>query len=156
MNCGRIRDILGDYIDGELSAEEADGIRQHLKECGGCRDYERALREGVIAPLKGAGRFEAPASVWSGIEGAIAAGRTAPGAGLGVPRPVLAGALVLALMAVAAGILLYRGYLQKEDPVETYIEEQVDFLNGLGSNGEMPYVEPADINFGTAIEAYFM
>jgi anti-sigma factor (TIGR02949 family) len=35
-SCQHVIEHLWDYLDGELSADEADGIAAHLAECGRC------------------------------------------------------------------------------------------------------------------------
>lgn len=41
-NCEDFTPLLDPYVDGELSAEEAAGVRQHLSECPDCRAYVQA------------------------------------------------------------------------------------------------------------------
>jgi hypothetical protein len=48
MSCGEMRDRLDDYVDGELPADEVEGVRGHLTSCASCRAEERALR-GLLA-----------------------------------------------------------------------------------------------------------
>jgi hypothetical protein len=42
MNCHEVSDCLSDYLNGELSADRAEGVRAHLVTCPACT---RELRE---------------------------------------------------------------------------------------------------------------
>ena len=42
--CMDIRELLNDYVDGDVTAEESAAIEAHLKECSGCREEVDALR----------------------------------------------------------------------------------------------------------------
>jgi len=44
MDCKEFRERLDLYVDGELSAEEAFGAREHLKGCASCARAEAGLR----------------------------------------------------------------------------------------------------------------
>ena len=41
----QVRDLLGPYVLGALSPDEASGVRDHLRDCAPCRADERDLRE---------------------------------------------------------------------------------------------------------------
>ena len=43
-SCKDVADILVDYADGQLSAEQAGAVAEHLAECEGCRELLEALR----------------------------------------------------------------------------------------------------------------
>lgn len=44
MNCEKIRELLFDYIDGELDSATEKAIREHLDECAECKkEYEMML-----------------------------------------------------------------------------------------------------------------
>jgi hypothetical protein len=49
-----VRDILFDYLSGELPKEETASLEEHLSHCAGCREDLRILRE-AIDILPGAG-----------------------------------------------------------------------------------------------------
>lgn len=44
MNCRDLVDRLIDYLDGELTAEEAERIRAHLGQCPPCECYVRTYQ----------------------------------------------------------------------------------------------------------------
>lgn len=67
MTCERVRDLLDDYLDGELPAETAVPLRGHLEGCAACAEEERALRS-LLAEAAALPREIAPArELWSGI-----------------------------------------------------------------------------------------
>ena len=46
--CIQVINQLWDYLDGELPADRAKGIAQHLEECVGCNavsEFEKSFRE---------------------------------------------------------------------------------------------------------------
>lgn len=58
MTCAEVRDLLGNYIDGELTDAMVQRIEKHLIRCAACayeaRSIEQArdlLRQGVDAPM---------------------------------------------------------------------------------------------------------
>ena len=46
--CEVIQDLLPGYIDGILSKTGADAVKEHLKECEGCRRVMRKWRKKYI------------------------------------------------------------------------------------------------------------
>ena len=71
MNCERIRELLFDYIDGELDENTADAVRAHLDGCDKCKKEYRemlgmseAIRESTV---------KAPAELHSHIMSGISA-----------------------------------------------------------------------------------
>ena len=47
IDCGHVRDLSSDFIDGELDEEERDRIRKHLEWCGLCLAFINTLRATV-------------------------------------------------------------------------------------------------------------
>ena len=39
MNCGYCKERLGSYLDRELTDEEIEEVRIHLRDCGPCEDH---------------------------------------------------------------------------------------------------------------------
>lgn len=44
MKCENCREVLSDYLDGTVSQETHESVRQHVQECALCRDQEAELR----------------------------------------------------------------------------------------------------------------
>jgi hypothetical protein len=44
MDCPRVKELLSEYIDGTLEAEDRDRVDQHLLACAACRDELESLR----------------------------------------------------------------------------------------------------------------
>ena len=45
MTCNEIRSMLSAFLDGELSAEDAQAVRQHLDRCDACKREYRLLEQ---------------------------------------------------------------------------------------------------------------
>jgi hypothetical protein len=99
---------LAAFVDGELTPVETARVKAHLAKCDQCR-AARDRFQFARATLGGLPRAEAPASIWTSIERAIAAdaveGRNSGGWQSLVPhvrsRPAFALAAVLVLATIA-------------------------------------------------------
>ena len=47
MNCKEVVDVLSDYLANELSADDADRVRMHLRQCPNCTAFEASLRSTI-------------------------------------------------------------------------------------------------------------
>lgn len=77
MDCGTIRQLLHDYIDGELSQDEVETVEEHLATCASCREYHvelLAMKEALCSLP----RLDPPAELHSKIMNAISAGAFTP------------------------------------------------------------------------------
>jgi hypothetical protein len=72
MNCDEMRPMIGDWLDGELSASQVERLESHLAECADCR----AECDETAVLLASAGELEReiapPRDLWEGIENRIA------------------------------------------------------------------------------------
>lgn len=68
--CEKARRELEEYIHGELCAEDASDIREHLDGCGECRD-EHTVGVTLSNALKGACKENAPEQLRDRILDAI-------------------------------------------------------------------------------------
>lgn len=69
MTCGRICELMMEYVNGELDKATADEIRSHIEICDDCKkEYELAL--GMSEAIKGA-VFEAPSDLHGKIMSAV-------------------------------------------------------------------------------------
>ena len=70
-DCENIRESIGGWLDGELSAAESESVRAHLASCAHCGEVRRRL-EKIHLVLKAALTSQAPqiefASFWRGVE----------------------------------------------------------------------------------------
>ena len=70
-NCEGIRESIGSWLDGELSAAESESVRAHLVSCTDCGETRRRLEKMQLA-LKAALISQAPQiefmSFWRGVE----------------------------------------------------------------------------------------
>ena len=70
MNCEKIRELLYDYVNGELDAKTSEEIRAHIDTCEECKkEYEFVL--GMLDSLNCA-EYEAPAELHSVIMSGVA------------------------------------------------------------------------------------
>jgi hypothetical protein len=165
MNCKKIRDLITtDYIDLQLSVKLQRQIREHLKGCGQCREFEQALRQAAVEPFKMAKEIRPPDFVWERIrEGIEAEEAETEGLFLGLwdylrgflsrRRPVFA--LSTALAAFIAVAVVINISLGSRKAVNSYFQEQGEFLSGLAvDTGSNPVTNQADL--GTSIEEYFL
>jgi len=92
MNCPRIRPLLSDYLDGELSAERAEAVEQHLSGCPECTCLWRELR-GTVRIVAHLGRQRCPVDLRSTVMQAVAR----------PPARRVAGLLLRRILATLAG-----------------------------------------------------
>lgn len=74
MTMDRYTDLLSEYLDDGLGAEERRDVEAHLAECAACREVLADL-ERVVATAAALEPGEAPGQLWSGIAARIAAER---------------------------------------------------------------------------------
>jgi hypothetical protein len=72
MTCDEMRPMIGDLLDGELSAADVEKLESHLGECAECR-AERAELDVLLASTAELERQITPSrDLWRGIESRIA------------------------------------------------------------------------------------
>ena len=59
-NCKIIRKMLSGYVDGALTVAEAEAVREHLEECGECREVHDSMSS-IIACMNGMEKVPPPA-----------------------------------------------------------------------------------------------
>ena len=110
MTCKECLDGLNAYVDGELAADEAASVRDHLATCEDCAAQHTTLVEGTMR-LKGAlMRYEAPDVLKARIRASLAQSepeivaatpRSRFPRGLSWPSAIAAAALVAVLSSAA-------------------------------------------------------
>ncbi|MBN1354074.1 MAG: zf-HC2 domain-containing protein [Candidatus Omnitrophica bacterium] len=152
MNCANVRDLLmTDYTDGELKDKTAGKVREHIATCPKCKEFEEALKNNVISPLKSAGRKKPPDFIWERIKSRIITEReTAPRkASLRILKPVFA----VPVVAVAVFTLIVITHFYRAagiGTVDSYMEEQASFIANLDGVG-------TETNgLGTSIEEFLL
>ena len=71
MKCNEIKNLIMEYIDGELSENLSKDITKHLNTCQSCRRTEEYLRSVIIEPLRQAERIEVPERIWYQVKDTI-------------------------------------------------------------------------------------
>ena len=94
-----ITDQLSDYLDGELTADEAAALEAHLRECTACNAVLNDLKR-IVAQAQHLEPRPPQADLWAGIERRIE--RVTPPRRVSFTLPQLAAAAAL-LVAVSAG-----------------------------------------------------
>jgi len=54
LNCNELVELITDYLEGRLSAQEHERFEEHLEECPYCRNYLEQMRQ----VIKTVGQFE--------------------------------------------------------------------------------------------------
>ena len=71
MNCEQMRNLLDEYVDGELSAEGRRAVERHLAGCEACRAELEALKK-TAALVGSLPKVNAPEGLARGVEAALA------------------------------------------------------------------------------------
>lgn len=71
MDCGRLREVLVEHVDGLLGAAEAEGARAHLAACAPCRNLQEEVRRNFAA-MDAWEEEELPAGAFARLEARIA------------------------------------------------------------------------------------
>jgi len=154
MGCKRIRDLLSEYIDGELDSRLSAEIKQHLLSCDGCRQIHEAILESSVNPLMGSEKLKAPKHLWGQIRDSIEETE--------IKRALLplfahkpAFSLVTAAVIILIAIVAIKLPGKEANTVASYMEDQLEFFkyladeNGAGQDADM-------IDIGTDIEKYLL
>jgi len=70
MKCDEVRKRLDEYLDGELSTEEAAAVEEHLTACGACRAEHEALKQ-TVSLVRSLPKAEPPRDLSARIEASI-------------------------------------------------------------------------------------
>jgi hypothetical protein len=126
MNCNRVRDLLPDYSMDMLDGRERQDVQSHLTGCEDCRTELRA-QDAVIALIEEHGARQPPPGLFNGVRNAIESGvvvrEKAPWWAWIYTGPARAGAMSLALGALALGIFLPVGSPVSTQSLPLHIHE---------------------------------
>ena len=154
MKCEEIKNLIIDYIDGEIDEAGYKNIKAHLDTCASCRKLEQSLKETVIDPIKMAERIDAPEGIWQRISDRIQSPSFKWTDALRIKKPLLV-PVVVALTLFVVAFFLKKPPIT-ENMLNEYIGEHVEFLSELAENGEDSYFALEDIDLGTSIEKYLL
>ena len=70
MKCEEYRELFSDFIDGELSEEQTEDFKNHLKSCKACKEELERFRQAQTL-LKLLPKKEAPPEIWEVIEAEV-------------------------------------------------------------------------------------
>ncbi|MGI6642496.1 MAG: DUF4349 domain-containing protein [Bacillota bacterium] len=155
MNCRDFQELLSAHIDGELSAEETECLRRHIRECSECRQVlnELSLVKSALSSLP---EIEISEDLHDKVMAAIAAeteSSRSPGQewvrrfegiwrrfarwGFRQWAPVLAGAMVL-VIAISAGGLWLSGTKDLAPNLAVQPGEEVEQWGLVSQSSEPP------------------
>lgn len=163
MNCRHARNLFSDYVDGELKEDVQRALSGHLKGCPSCRNLEESLRNYALKPFRTSVKSEAPPYLWDRIEKAI--GKSEEKGIfkktslrwtelLSLKKPILVPAVVTLFLLVA--VLFVTRPMMTERAVNSYLDEEMQFISELASNGYESYLGIKDVNLGTSIEEFLL
>jgi len=69
--------ILTDYLDDQMSKEQAVQLEEHVSDCAECREFIAHARKSVIEPFECVEKAEPSEQVWQNIKEAINEGQEA-------------------------------------------------------------------------------
>jgi len=164
MNCKEIKDLISIYIDGELNEALQKEVKQHLNTCDQCKQLEEALREIVIKPFKKAEKIKAPEAVWHQVKTTIEEKPTKCFlhdvidkllSSFFIRKPAFAVVTIMVLIFMGAALIKWVPF-DSQEAVNTYLEEQIQFLSYLESDERIDYSDMDDVELGTTIEEYLL
>ncbi|MCB0719132.1 MAG: zf-HC2 domain-containing protein [Bacteroidetes bacterium] len=122
MSCTRLQQILGAYLDAELSADEVRQVDSHLRECTECRCEFQSLQRltnGIASE-----QAEVPSELWEGVEHRLSA--TPQGhQDIGMRSHWTQKLRLAAMIAVAVGIIGYFAFVRQGE--DTAQASSIDF-----------------------------
>jgi anti-sigma factor RsiW len=77
MECGRLREVLIDHVDGLLGRDEAEAARAHLAACGPCRALQEEVRRNFSA-MDAWEEEELPEGAFGRLQARMSAGTASP------------------------------------------------------------------------------
>jgi predicted anti-sigma-YlaC factor YlaD len=119
MKCSDAHELMGDYLEGALAAEDVERLKEHLESCADCQelleDFEDIARQARELP-----RLEPSDAAWPALLRRVREARTVAAAPaeprrkwyeavFGPGRMVYAGATALLVLAVVGGLVLVQG-----------------------------------------------
>ncbi|MCA9400686.1 MAG: zf-HC2 domain-containing protein [Candidatus Omnitrophica bacterium] len=161
MRCEQIQEqLLTEYLDEQISAEQKHVIDLHLNGCRACQEFYQAVVQAAVNPLKNSELYEAPSVIWDAVEQRIIHEDVSVidllrnwcvefGNRLILPVPALGITMVIVFSLL--GLMVFQSSNQRmarqaqEEPVE-YLVSMIDDITAVDTNG----------GYGTDIEEYFL
>ncbi|NLI77987.1 MAG: hypothetical protein GX442_16305 [Candidatus Riflebacteria bacterium] len=173
MTCERWRDlILTDYLDGELSDADRQGLAAHVAGCPSCRDLMEKAPTTLVKPFEALEHPAPPPRVWAGVvqelgldpqavdpdrAGVPPGGSAAPAApvrGWAGRHPWLVFGLGVAVVALlVAGFLFWRQADTAGRPSPAAVEGVVHLMAG---DPDAERVIRGSLAFDTPEETFFL
>jgi hypothetical protein len=114
MKCEVCRELLEEYLDGELAPQEHEQVDAHLIACTNCSEDFAALTAEQELFTRYDREIEVPPFLWTRVAAHTVSERTAPKRRWFAPS--FAGAIAVLLLALAIGIVYLRSRHKTPDP----------------------------------------
>ena len=162
MQCKKIQELLKtDYLDGEVSPQEEQFIKEHLAHCPECSRLEKELQEQRLL-FQGAKRTQVPERIWYNIRNTIVTERLNQEE-VALSREILERlknlifarrpVFVLATSLSAIILLAVMATTFVQNKVSLSKQNAAESIVGYSLNAENEYVL---YDLGTSIEEYFL
>jgi len=145
MRCRKAQGYVSRSVDGELDLRRAARLERHLEKCDDCRAFAADVRK-IVEDASGLAVPEPSDKVWRNIRAGLEIGALRPSAegasldrrplfGLGLPALRYAGAAMLALVLVVAGVVVgtrlgREGVRMSPEARESYTLAKLDEAEG--------------------------
>ena len=151
MRCSHAHKLIGDKLDGTLSAKDNERLQEHLDRCPDCRDLLKDF-QGIVEQAKGLPKHEPAHRVWAGILEGVRGAGPAPSP-IKLPKPkwhetyVFSGKARFAFAAAALLLVVVGGLVIGLRPGRD--------LNGLSAQNRftLAKLEEAEKHYKLAIQA---
>ncbi len=154
MFSGHVHKQISAYLHGELPAEEARRVAEHLRDCGRCRSEFEEIEFGaqLASQLQ---RERAPESLWAELESAISSQRTgaenakaAQRASVFVWPPVKVALTGVTVVAIAVLTFVYLGRRSEQSLPDNRPSWEVTRLDGQPAIGKQRIDEKGKLPLG--------
>ena len=163
MNCKTCKERLMEYVDGEMSHSDYKMIEAHLSACQACAQEKDMLVNSILPALRNIGHVNPPDRVWEHIHKCITDyEEKVQESELSAFLHNIFSVQHLKFVAAAASIVLIvsvyftvRGIFIG-NMINEYLEENAYFVAQMTNIEYDSFLEIEDVNFGAAIEDYFL
>jgi anti-sigma factor RsiW len=129
MNCTRIEELIDDFVDGRLAADERREVERHLENCSACRSSVEQLRSIIEGAAALPREIQPSRDLLPGIRCAVDGGGGAKPGGAWVWWAGLAATVIILITALLTGVVL-----NEPDGVEALNERSQDGALEAGSD----------------------
>lgn len=149
MDCRQCSDELTAYIDGELAESAAQQIRDHLRECGPCREQHKEIVNSEAFVVEHAVQLEPVPEIWNNLRARIAELPPPTESGgfsrfLALNRWPAMFATIAATLVLAFGLWGYYQHQQSARGLEAYMNEYIQTRTAQENQRNQQMVQTQD------------